>query len=158
MWAASRRWVLSNAAMKIQTHTDDFIETYNSIGGSPELAARVSKEPEGLGTYRFVVETWCGNLFGCVPNNIEAMIGFNRAVASAGRKANASTKSSASAETGDQKTIGKYLYSAQELATSHGCEAAELLSQKPPTEMYQTQCSGSSHVIKCEWNSCVVLK
>lgn len=158
MWAASRRWVLSSAAMKIQTHTDDFIETYNPIGGSAELAARVSKEPEGRGAYRFVVEAWCGNMFGCVPNNIDAMLSFNRMVSNAGHKANVAIKAPGSTKKDDQKTNGKYLYNAQELAKSHGCEAADLLSQNPPTEMYQTLCSGNSHIIKCEWNNCVVLK
>jgi len=57
-----------------------------------------------------------------------------------------------------EKSVGKYEYSAGELAKEHGCEAPNLLTQNPPVEMYQVACSGSHYVIKCEWNNCIVIK
>lgn len=47
---------------------------------------------------------------------------------------------------------------AGELAREHGCEPPSVLTQNPPVEMYQTSCSGSHYVIKCEWNKCRVVQ
>ena len=56
-----------------------------------------------------------------------------------------------------QKT-GKYQYNASELAREHGCNEPKLLTQNPPTEMFETACGGNNYVIKCEWNQCAVIK
>ena len=79
-WSAARNWVLNNSGWKIQHLTNDFIETYNAVGGSPRIAVRVTKEPIAEGGYRFVVKTWCDNIFGCVPDSWDAAISFNREV------------------------------------------------------------------------------
>jgi hypothetical protein len=80
-WSAARQWVLQNAGMKIQHITNDFIETYNPVGrNSAALAARVVKEPILEGGYRLVITTWCGNMFGCVPNASDAALQFDRTV------------------------------------------------------------------------------
>lgn len=57
-----------------------------------------------------------------------------------------------------EAVIGKYQYNAGELAREHGCEPPSVLTQNPPVEMYQTSCSGSHYVIKCEWNKCRVVQ
>lgn len=81
-WSAARNWVLNNSGWKIQHLTNDFIETYNAVGGSPRIAVRVTKEPLTEGGYKLVVKTWCDNIFGCVPDAWDAAISFNREVGS----------------------------------------------------------------------------
>lgn len=82
-WEAAQLWVVHNAGFKIQTATDVLIETYNPTGGSPSLAARVTKEPLGGGKYQIVVFVWCDNVFGCVPDSWQAALAFNRVVGAA---------------------------------------------------------------------------
>jgi len=82
-WEAAQLWVVHNAGFKIQTATDVLIETYNPTGGSPSLAARVTKEPLGGGRYKLVVYVWCDNVFGCVPDGWQAAINFNQVVGAA---------------------------------------------------------------------------
>lgn len=77
-WEAAQVWVVKNAGYKIQTATNVLIETYNSIGSSTDVAVRVLKEPLGSGSYRFVVNVWCANIFGCFPNPWDAALDFNR--------------------------------------------------------------------------------
>ncbi|GBC62501.1 PDZ domain-containing protein [Desulfonema ishimotonii] len=76
-WAAARRWVLQNSGMKIQHLTDDYIETYNSVNNSPNLAVRVIKEPQNDGTYKITMTCGCANVFGCNPDVLDAMESFN---------------------------------------------------------------------------------
>lgn len=85
MWSAARRWVLSNAGMKLQIVTADFMETYNPLPNSSKLAVRVTKEPMREGGYRIAVVTWCDNLIGCVPDNWDAALAFNREVSASVR-------------------------------------------------------------------------
>lgn len=82
MWAAARNWVTSTCGMKIQTMTDSFLETYNSI--DMRLACRVTKDPLPQGGYRFEVTTGCGNMFGCAPDSWQAAFDFNTRVTQAG--------------------------------------------------------------------------
>lgn len=77
-WSAARNWVTSNCGMKIQTMTDSYIETYNSIDTS--LACRVTKDPEPSGGYSLSIAVSCGNMFGCVPDAHDAALSFNREV------------------------------------------------------------------------------
>jgi hypothetical protein len=77
MWSEARKWVLSTCGMKIQTMSDSFIETFNSIGSDTDLGCRVTKDPAGNG-YEFTVAASCGNMFGCIPSAIDAQIAFNR--------------------------------------------------------------------------------
>jgi len=85
-WAAARRWVLSNSPMKIQQMTPDFIETYNPLNSSPDIAVRVVKEPVGSAGYRILARVWCDNMFGCQPDAQAAIIDFNRVVNEASLK------------------------------------------------------------------------
>lgn len=83
-WAAARDWVVNNCAMKIQTMTDSYIETYNAVGGEPGLACRVTKNPIPSGGYEINIAVSCDNIFGCVPDKWSAIVAFNQAVQSAG--------------------------------------------------------------------------
>jgi hypothetical protein len=53
MWAAARNWVTGSCGMKIQTMSDNFIETYGPIDG--RVACRVTRDPEPAGGYSFHV-------------------------------------------------------------------------------------------------------
>jgi hypothetical protein len=65
MWSAARNWVTSSCGMKIQTITEDFIETYNSLG--TEAACRVTRDPEPAGGFSFHVRVSYGNPFMPLP-------------------------------------------------------------------------------------------
>lgn len=80
LWSAARNWVIGNCSMKIQNITDSYIETFNSVGGSPGLHCRVVKDPLPEGGYILTITTGCANMFGCVPDAWDAALNFNRAV------------------------------------------------------------------------------
>jgi len=79
-WSAARNWVNSNCGMKIQTMTDSYIETYNSVDTDPSLACRVTKDPDPAGGYSLSIAVSCGNMFGCVPDAHKAALAFNTSV------------------------------------------------------------------------------
>ena len=80
MWDAARDWVSSNCAMKIQTITDSYIETYNPPPNSPNIACSVTRNPRPDGSYEMHMRVWCDNLFGCIPKPFDAMAAFERSV------------------------------------------------------------------------------
>lgn len=82
-WDAAQLWIAHNAGYKLQTATDVLLETYNSVGGSPDIAVQVTKEPMGGGKYKIVVSVSCDNIFGCVPNQWDAALDFNKTVSAA---------------------------------------------------------------------------
>ena len=79
-WAVARKWVINNCSTKIQIYSDDLIETYNPPAHSPELAARIVKEPTSNRAYAISATIWCNNMFGCVPSKYEALTNFNKTV------------------------------------------------------------------------------
>ena len=79
-WEAAQLWVVHNAGWKIQTQLSVLIETYNAVGSSPRIAVRVTKEPLGGGKYKFIINVWCDNIFGCQPNSWDAALDFNRRI------------------------------------------------------------------------------
>ena len=81
-WDAAQIWVSKNCGMKIQLVNDTIIETYNSSKNSTHLAASILREPIGNGKYKITIKTGCNNIFGCVPNALEAAISFNKYVSS----------------------------------------------------------------------------
>lgn len=83
-WAAARDWVTGNCAMKIQTFSDSYIATYNATDGEPGLACQVTKTPLPNGGYAIDISVNCDNIFGCVPNQWQAIVAFNKAVGDAG--------------------------------------------------------------------------
>lgn len=82
-WEAAQIWIVRNAGFKLQITTDVILQTYNATGGSPFIAVQATKEPLGGGKYKILVSVSCDNMFGCVPNQWDAAIAFNRAVSSA---------------------------------------------------------------------------
>jgi len=79
-WEAAQLWVIHHADYKIQTANNVLIQTYSPVGGTPNIGARVTKEPIGGGKYAILVSIWCDNMFGCVPNSLDAALDFNRTV------------------------------------------------------------------------------
>lgn len=73
MWERATFFVNSNAGFKIQIHNDSIIETYNPSEYSPSLAFSISREPLGGGRYQIWTKAWCANMFGCQPNQAEAI-------------------------------------------------------------------------------------
>lgn len=86
-WDAAQLWIAHHAAYKIQVLTNVMIETYNPGDASPKIAVRVTKEPIGGGSYKLMANVWCNNIFGCIPDQWEAMRDFNREVGAAGAPA-----------------------------------------------------------------------
>ncbi|MDX9688819.1 hypothetical protein [Halopseudomonas formosensis] len=82
-WEAAQLWIVRNAGFKLQITTDVLLQTYNATGGSPLIAVQATKEPLGGGKYKIVVAISCDNIFGCVPNQWDAALAFNHAVAAA---------------------------------------------------------------------------
>ena len=81
MWSAARNWVTSSCGMKIQTITDNFIETYGPIDGN--LACRITRDPEPAGFYSFHVFVNYGAPF--MGKFIAEKVGnFQRTVSAAG--------------------------------------------------------------------------
>jgi len=82
-WEAAQLWIVHNAGFKLQTTTNVLLQTYNATGGSPSIAVQVTKEPMGGGKYKILVSVSCDNMFGCVPNQWDAALDFNRTVSAA---------------------------------------------------------------------------
>ena len=80
MWDAARDWVVSSCAMKIQTITDSYIETYNPPAYSPNIACEITKDPRPAGGYELHMRVWCSNFLGCQPSQVDAMQDFERYV------------------------------------------------------------------------------
>lgn len=91
MWAAAQSWVARNIPWKVQSITDGFLETYGPPEHSPQLAARIVKEPIGATNYRFVATFWCNNIFGCNPSVITALADFNNTLRNVSIAANMKT-------------------------------------------------------------------
>ena len=82
-WEAAQLWVIHHANYKIQIANNVIIETYHPVGGTPSIGARVTKEPIGGGKYALFVSVYCDNMFGCVPDSLDAALDFNRTVSAA---------------------------------------------------------------------------
>lgn len=82
-WEAAQLWIVHNAGFKLQITTNVLLQTYNATGGSPSIAVQVTKEPMGGGKYKLLVIVSCDNMFGCVPNQWDAALDFNKTVSAA---------------------------------------------------------------------------
>lgn len=85
-WSSARQWVTQNCGMKIQNYSNDYIETYNSIGDSASTSCQVTKNAQPNGTSSINIRVSCGNIFGCVPDQYQSVINFNRFVGGAVEK------------------------------------------------------------------------
>ncbi|MTI64403.1 hypothetical protein [Methylophaga sp.] len=164
-WSAARRWVLNNARMKLQHVEDDYLETYNSVGNTTNLAARVVKEPMGTGnSYRIVVTTWCANWFVCVPDKWEAALDFNRTVNSSySSPKTSSTNSTANSSSikPEERRVGESSISAEDYAQQIGCVSddgvtvvGDMVVNDGPTETYLFECKNADILIRCEYGRC----
>jgi hypothetical protein len=83
-WSAAKEWALNHSNMKLQSSSDDLIETYDSPKDSPHLAFLIRKHPtSNPQTYAISINVWCGNMLGCVPPTKDAIRDFNKYVNSA---------------------------------------------------------------------------
>ncbi|MBK6617477.1 MAG: hypothetical protein WAT53_08195 [Nitrosomonas sp.] len=73
MWERATFFVNDNAGFKLQIHNDTIIQTYNPTEYSVNLAFSISREPLGNGKYQIWTKAWCANMFGCQPNQDEAI-------------------------------------------------------------------------------------
>lgn len=73
IWERATYFVTENAGFKLQIHNDTVIETYNPTDASPRLAFNITREPLGNGRYQIRTKAWCANMFGCQPNQYEAI-------------------------------------------------------------------------------------
>jgi hypothetical protein len=81
MWSAARDWVASSCEMKIQTMSDGYVETFNSIGTAHACRATRDPDPAGDG-YAFHILVGCANPFMC--NAVGYVQAFQRGVTAAG--------------------------------------------------------------------------
>lgn len=70
-WQKSQAWVATNSAWKIQTANDTIINTYNPAPNAATLGYQLVKTPLGNERYEIIVQTSCGNMFGCIPSAIQ---------------------------------------------------------------------------------------
>jgi len=78
VWERATYYVSTNSGYKIQNINNNLIETYNSPSPDTKLAWRILKKPLGNGRYQIVTSAWCGNVFGCYPDNYEAILAAKR--------------------------------------------------------------------------------
>lgn len=77
-WKLAQVWVTQNSGYRIQTVTDSIIVTFGPIHSEMELAFTVTKSPRSDGSSEIVVRASCGNIFGCRPDAVDAVVAFNR--------------------------------------------------------------------------------
>ncbi|MBL5904459.1 PDZ domain-containing protein [Serratia fonticola] len=77
-WSGARQWINENCGMKIQTYSNDYIETYNSIGSSAATSCQVNKTLLPNGITAISIKIQCANIIGCVPDQYESVMKFNK--------------------------------------------------------------------------------
>lgn len=82
-WEAAQIWIVRHAGYKLQITTDVLLQTYNATDASRSIAVQATKESLGGGKYKILVNVSCDNIFGCVPNQWDAALDFNRVVGAA---------------------------------------------------------------------------
>lgn len=84
IWSAASTWVSAHCGMKIQTETENLIETFNSPPYSPLTSCKVSKV-QGPG-HMFALDMYvaCANIFGCQPSGKDQVLAFGAAMKEAG--------------------------------------------------------------------------
>lgn len=82
LWERAMFYVSNNAGFKMQIANDSLIETFNPTDYSVKLAYRIQKQPLGGGKYKILTSAWCANLFGCHPDQYEAILKAKRYIRS----------------------------------------------------------------------------
>src|SRR3989442_15490638 len=60
-WGRAIAWVSRNSHWKIQTQTDNLIQTFTPVGSSAASGFLVNKVPLGNGQYQIVMSSACDN-------------------------------------------------------------------------------------------------
>ena len=89
-WQKAIEWVSKRCAFKIQTQTEDLVETEGPLPApSNDVACRLDRVPTGeAGSARLEITARCGNYFGCIPEPLYLRAAFHdemRAAIAAGR-------------------------------------------------------------------------
>lgn len=80
MWTRARQWLIANTSYKIQTATDDMLETYNGGRSDTGLAIRVTKDAQPDGSYTFDAIVGCNNFIACDRDLFDVRRSFNTAL------------------------------------------------------------------------------
>jgi hypothetical protein len=76
-WSRAVNWVIQNSSWKIQTQTDQLIQTYGPGRDDPSSAFTITKVYDGKGTSSIQYSSACSNIFGCIPNGLKLQASFN---------------------------------------------------------------------------------
>jgi hypothetical protein len=76
LWQRAQIWVSQNSGYRIQTATDAVIQTFGPFGSKVELAFQVLRNPRADGGAAITIRGYCDNMFGCQPNEIDAILRF----------------------------------------------------------------------------------
>ncbi|ALA60181.1 hypothetical protein [Nitrospira moscoviensis] len=79
-WGRAIAWISRNSQWKIQTQTDNIIQTYTPIGASAASGFLVNKVPLGDGRYEIMMTSGCANFIGCIPDATTLRARFNEFV------------------------------------------------------------------------------
>lgn len=79
-WQRATFYVNKNSPFKIQTVSDNLIQTYSPTGGTPLIGYNISKEPLTNESARIWAKIYCDSMFGCVPEVPFEMAKFKRYV------------------------------------------------------------------------------
>lgn len=69
-WGRAILWISENSHWKIRNQTDNLITTEGPFD-TTYVAYIVNKVPLGDGAYQIKIQAGCGNIFGCIPSDIE---------------------------------------------------------------------------------------
>lgn len=78
-WSRAVSWVAQNSHWKIQTQTNNLIQTMGPFD-STDAAFTITKVASGNGTYTILFNAGCGNIFGCLPSIPGLKVMFNQFV------------------------------------------------------------------------------
>jgi hypothetical protein len=79
-WQRAQAWVANNSEYRLQTVTDNVIETYGPVTPRSGLAFRITKVPDDKEGARIYAIPACSNVFGCTPAPTDAVVAFKRFV------------------------------------------------------------------------------
>jgi hypothetical protein len=75
-WSRAVHWVTQNSAYKIQTVSDNVIQTMGPLPNDASPAFTVTKVFNGSDTYALVLHGGCDNIWGCVPDPLKLKASF----------------------------------------------------------------------------------
>ena len=75
-WSRAVHWVTQNSAYKIQTVSDNVIQTMGPLPDDARPAFTVTKVFNGNDTYALVLHGGCDNVWGCEPDPIKLKASF----------------------------------------------------------------------------------